>query len=161
MISPSWKIFAFSAGAYSVPGAELEERIERLLRVIDLGRKKEHGGATICPEECANYWRLVARLSTIRRLLFFDEPTARARPGSSAANLESSLRSEQRRKNDFRYNALHGRSGAVHRSRFYREWPVAGKSFPACFEVELSQLDLLEIDVEPLMPALVRLRDLA
>ena len=32
--------FRFFGGAYGVPGAELEQRIERLLRVIDLEEKK-------------------------------------------------------------------------------------------------------------------------
>jgi ABC-2 type transport system ATP-binding protein len=33
--------FRFFGGAYGVPGAELEQRIERLLRVIDLEGKKD------------------------------------------------------------------------------------------------------------------------
>src|SRR4029077_5825340 len=32
--------FRFFGGAYGVPGAELEQRIERLLRVIDLEEKR-------------------------------------------------------------------------------------------------------------------------
>ncbi len=35
--------FRFFGGAYGVPGAELDRRIERLLRVTDLHGKTEHG----------------------------------------------------------------------------------------------------------------------
>ena len=43
---------------------------------------------------------------------------------------------------------------------FIENGRLLAKASPRALKVELSQLDLLEIDVEPLMPALVRLRDL-
>ena len=68
-ISQSLENFRFFGGAYGVPGAELEQRIERLLRVIDL-EEKRNTAAQIFREECANCWRSVARLSTIRGCCF-------------------------------------------------------------------------------------------
>jgi len=90
-------------------------------------------------------------------LLFFDEPTAGLIP-SPAANLELALRSWSRGKDNFCYDALHGRGGTLHGSWFYRKvgarWQKLRRALESSFRARL-----LEIDVEPLMPALVRLRD--
>ena len=62
--------FRFFGGAYGVPGAELEQRIERLLRVIDLRRKSVILPRKAYLEECVSCWRSVVRSCTIRRCCF-------------------------------------------------------------------------------------------
>ena len=58
--------FRFFGGAYGVPGAELERRIERLLWLSDLEEKVDVP-REVYPAECGNCSRSVAPSCTIRR----------------------------------------------------------------------------------------------
>ena len=82
--------FRFFGGAYGVPGAELERRIKRLLRLSDLEEKVDAAAGNLS----GGMRQLLAigcALVHDPPLLFFDEPTAGLDPVAPAANLELTL----------------------------------------------------------------------
>ena len=66
--------FRFFGGAYGVPGAELDERIERLLRVADL-QEKRNTAAQSLSGGMRQLLAIGCALVHDPSLLFFDEPT--------------------------------------------------------------------------------------
>src|SRR6478736_1502104 len=149
--------FRFFGGAYGVPGAELEQRIERLLRVIDLEEKKNTAAQSLS----GGMRQLLAigcALIHDPRLLFFDEPTAGLDPvhRQQIWNLLYDLSNEG--KTIFVTTHYMDEVERCTEVGFIEEGRLLAKAPPRALK-DSFRAHLLEIDVEPLMPALVRLRD--
>ncbi|HTG51323.1 MAG TPA: ABC transporter ATP-binding protein [Candidatus Tectomicrobia bacterium] len=149
--------FRFFAGAYNVPGAQVQERIDRLLKVIDLEEKRDAtadnlsgGMRQLLAVGCA----LVHDPS----VLFLDEPTRGLDPvhRQQIWNLLYDLSNEE--KTIFVTTHYMDEAERCTEVGFIENGRLLAKASPRALK-ESFRAYLLEIDVEPLMPALVRLRD--
>jgi drug efflux transport system ATP-binding protein len=148
----------FFGGAYGVPGSELERRIERLLRVIDLEEKRD----TTAQNLSGGMRQLLAIGSALVHdppLLFFDEPTVGLDPvhRQQIWNLLYDLSHEE--KTIFVTTHYMDEAERCTEVGFIENGRLLAKASPRALK-ESFRARLLEIDVEPLMPALVRLRAL-
>jgi ABC-2 type transport system ATP-binding protein len=150
--------FRFFAGAYGVPRAELEERIDRLLRVIDLEQKRDStadnlsgGMRQLLAIGCA----LVHDPSVV----FLDEPTRGLDPvhRQQIWNLLYDLSNDGR--TIFVTTHYMDEAERCTEVGFIENGRLLAKATPRALKASF-RASLLEIDVEPLMPALVQLRDL-
>jgi ABC-2 type transport system ATP-binding protein len=150
--------FRFFGGAYGVPGAELEERIERLLRVIDL-EEKRNAPAQSLSGGMRQLLAIGCALIHDPRLLFFDEPTAGLDPvhRQQIWNLLYDLSNEG--KTIFVTTHYMDEAERCTEVGFIEQGRLLAKAPPRALKSSFRSR-LLEIDVEPLMPALVRLRGL-
>src|SRR5438874_8813162 len=149
--------FRFFGGAYGVPRAELESRVERLLRVIDLEEKKNTAAQSLS----GGMRQLLAigcALVHDPSLLFFDEPTVGLDPvhRQQIWNLLYDLSHEG--KTIFVTTHYMDEVERCTEVGFSENGRLLAKASPRALK-ETFSARLLEIDVEPLMPALVRLRD--
>src|SRR5437867_6499950 len=150
--------FRFFGGAYGVPGAELEKRIERLLRLSDL-EEKVNAAAGSLSGGMRQLLAIGCALVHDPALLFFDEPTAGLDPvhRQQIWNLLYDLSNEG--KTIFVTTHYMDEAerctevGSIEDGRLLAQAPP--RAWKSSFRTRL-----LEIDVEPLMPALVRLRAL-
>jgi ABC-2 type transport system ATP-binding protein len=150
--------FRFFGGAYRVPAAELERRIKRLLRVTDLEEKSN----TIAGSLSGGMRQLLAigcALVHDPSLLFFDEPTVGLDPvhRQQIWNLLYDLSHEG--KTIFVTTHYMDEVERCTEVGFIERGRLLAKASPRALKSSF-RARLLEIDVEPLMPALVRLRDL-
>src|SRR5881296_2430951 len=150
--------FRFFGGAYGVPRAELEPRIERLLRVIDLEEKKNTPAQSLS----GGMRQLLAigcALVHNPSLLFFDEPTAGLDPvhRQQIWNLLYDLSNEG--KTIFVTTHYMDEVERCTEVGFIEDGRLLTKASPRALKSSF-RVRLLEIEVEPVMPALVRLRDL-
>jgi len=150
--------FRFFGGAYGVPGVELEERIERLLRVIDLEEKRR----TAAENLSGGMRQLLAigcALVHDPLLLFLDEPTRGLDPvhRQQIWNLLYDL--SHKGKTIFVTTHYMDEAERCTEVGFIENGRLLTKASPRALK-ESFRARLLEIDVEPLMPALVRLRAL-
>src|SRR5437667_8617967 len=150
--------FRFFGGAYGVPGAELERRIERLLGAIDLQEKRNTTAASLS----GGMRQLLAigcALVHNPPLLFFDEPTVGLDPvhRQQIWNLLYDLSNEG--KTIFVTTHYMDEVERCTEVGFIEDGRLLAKASPRALKSSF-RTRLLEIDVEPLMPALVRLRDL-
>src|SRR4029450_10476163 len=150
--------FRFFGGAYGVPWAKLEQRIERLLRLSDLERKVNTAAGTLS----GGMRQLLAigcALVHDPPLLFFDEPTAGLDPvhRQQIWNLLYDLSNEG--KTIFVTTHYMDEAERCTEVGFIEGGRLLAKASPRALKASL-RTQLLEIDVDPLMPALVRLRDL-
>ena len=150
--------FRFFGGAYRVPGAELEQRIERLLRLSDLEEKVTAAAGSLS----GGMRQLLAigcALVHDPPLLFFDEPTAGLDPvhRQQIWNLLYDLSNEG--KTIFVTTHYMDEVERCTEVGFIESGRLLAKASPRALKSSF-RARLLEIDVEPLMPALVRLRDL-
>jgi ABC-2 type transport system ATP-binding protein len=150
--------FRFFGGAYSVPGAELERRIGRLLRLSDLEEKVNVAAGSLS----GGMRQLLAigcALVHDPPLLFFDEPTAGLDPvhRQQIWNLLYDLSNEG--KTIFVTTHYMDEAERCTEVGFIESGRLLAKASPRALKSSF-RVRLLEIDVEPLMPALVRLRDL-
>ncbi len=150
--------FRFFGGAYGVPGAELEGRIERLLGVIDLQEKREAqaenlsgGMRQLLAIGCA----LVHEPS----LLFLDEPTRGLDPVHRQEIWDLLYDLSHEGKTIFVTTHYMDEAERCTELGFIEHGRLLAKASPRALK-ESFGARLLEIDVEPLMPALVQLRDL-
>jgi ABC-2 type transport system ATP-binding protein len=148
----------FFGGAYGVPGTELERRIERLLRVIDLEEKRD----TTAQNLSGGMRQLLAIGSALVHdppLLFFDEPTVGLDPvhRQQIWNLLYDLSHEE--KTIFVTTHYMDEAERCTEVGFIENGRLLAKASPRALKQSF-RARLLEIDVEPLMPALVRLRAL-
>lgn len=150
--------FRFFGGAYGVPSSELDGRIARLLRVIDLQEKRNipaqslsGGMRQLLAIGCA----LVHNPS----LLFFDEPTSGLDPvhRQQIWNLLYDLSHDGR--TIFVTTHYMDEAERCTEVGFIEAGRLLAKASPRALKSSF-RTRLLEIDVDPLMPALVRLRDL-
>ena len=150
--------FRFFGGAYRVPGAELEKRIERLLRLSDL-EKKVNAAAGSLSGGMRQLLAIGCALVHDPPLLFFDEPTAGLDPvhRQQIWNLLYDLSNEG--KTIFVTTHYMDEVERCTEVGFIESGRLLAKASPRALKSSF-RARLLEIDVEPLMPALVRLRDL-
>ena len=150
--------FRFFGGAYGVPGAELEGRIERLLSVIDLQEKR-----SATAENLSGGMRQLLAIGCALvhdpSLLFLDEPTRGLDPvhRQQIWNLLYDLSHEG--KTIFVTTHYMDEAERCTEVGFIENGRLLAKASPRALK-ETFSARLLEIDVEPLMPALVRLREL-
>jgi ABC-2 type transport system ATP-binding protein len=150
--------FRFFAGAYNVPGNQVENRIDRLLQVIDLEQKKD----TSADNLSGGMRQLLAigcALVHNPSVLFLDEPTRGLDPvhRQQIWNLLYDLSSEE--KTIFVTTHYMDEAERCTEVGFIENGRLLAKASPRALK-ESFRAQLLEIDVEPLMPALVRLRDM-
>jgi drug efflux transport system ATP-binding protein len=150
--------FRFFAGAYNVPGAQVEERTNRLLRVIDLEEKRD----TTADNLSGGMRQLLAigcALVHNPSVLFLDEPTRGLDPvhRQQIWNLLYDLSNE--RKTIFVTTHYMDEAERCTEVGFIENGRLLAKASPRALKASF-RAQLLEIDVEPLMPALVRLRDM-
>jgi ABC-2 type transport system ATP-binding protein len=150
--------FRFFGGAYRVPRAELEQRIRHLLRLTDLEEKQNVPAASLS----GGMRQLLAigcALVHDPPLLFFDEPTVGLDPihRQQIWNLLYDLSHEG--KTIFVTTHYMDEAERCTEVGFIESGRLLAKASPR--ELKSSfRARLLELDVEPLMAALVRLRDL-
>ncbi len=149
--------FRFFGGAYGVPGAELEPRIERLLRVIDL-QEKRNTAAQSLSGGMRQLLAIGCALVHNPSLLFFDEPTVGLDPvhRQQIWNLLYDLSNEG--KTIFVTTHYMDEAERCTEVGFIEDGRLLAKASPRALKSSF-RTRLLEIDVDPLMPALVRLRD--
>ena len=150
--------FRFFGGAYGVPGAELEPRIEHLLRVIDLEEKKNTAAQSLS----GGMRQLLAigcALVHDPSLLFFDEPTVGLDPvhRQQIWNLLYDLSHEG--KTIFVTTHYMDEVERCTEVGFIEDGRLLAKASPRALKSSF-RTRLLEVDIEPLMKALVRLRSL-
>lgn len=150
--------FRFFGGAYGVPGPELDRRTERLLRVTDLQEKR-----TTAAQSLSGGMRQLLAIGCALvhnpSLLFFDEPTVGLDPvhRQQIWNLLYDLSNEG--KTIFVTTHYMDEVERCTEVGFIEDGRLLAKASPRVLKSSF-RTRLLEIDVEPLMPALVRLRDL-
>jgi ABC-2 type transport system ATP-binding protein len=150
--------FRFFGGAYGVPGAELDRRIERLLCVTDLTQKRNTAAESLS----GGMRQLLAigcALVHNPALLFFDEPTVGLDPVHRQRiwNLLYDLSNEG--KTIFVTTHYMDEVERCTEVGFIEDGRLLAKAPPRALKSSF-RTRLLEVDVEPLMTALVRLREL-
>lgn len=150
--------FRFFGGAYGVPGAELDERIERLLDVTDL-REKRNTAAASLSGGMRQLLAIGCALVHNPTLLFFDEPTVGLDPVHRQRiwNLLYDLSNEG--KTIFVTTHYMDEVERCTEVGFIEDGRLLAKAPPRALKSSF-RTRLLEVDVEPLMTALVRLREL-
>jgi ABC-type multidrug transport system ATPase subunit len=149
--------FRFFGGAYGVPSSELDGRIARLLRVIDL---QEKTGTTAQSLSGGMRQLLAIGCALVHNpsLLFFDEPTSGLDPvhRQQIWNLLYDLSHEG--KTIFVTTHYMDEAERCTEVGFIEAGRLLAKASPRALKSSF-RTRLLEIDVDPLMPALVRLRN--
>src|SRR6201987_1150451 len=150
--------FRFFGGAYGVPGTQLGPRIERLLWVIDL-QEKRNTAAKSLSGGMRQLLAIGCALVHNPSLLFFDEPTAGLDPvhRQQIWNLLYDLSHEG--KTIFVTTHYMDEAERCTEVGFIENGRLLAKASPRALKASF-RARLLEIDVEPLMPALVRLREM-
>lgn len=150
--------FRFFGGAYGVPGAELDRRIEHLLCVTDLTQKRNTAAESLS----GGMRQLLAigcALVHDPSLLFFDEPTVGLDPvhRQQIWNLLYDL--SHKGKTIFVTTHYMDEVERCTEVGFIEDGRLLAKAPPRALKSSF-RTRLLEVDVEPLMTALVRLREL-
>src|SRR4029453_3806539 len=150
--------FRFFGGAYGVPGAELERRIERLLRLRCL-EEKINAGAGNLSGGMRQLLAIGCALVHDPPLLFFDEPTAGLDPVHRHQIWNCLYDLGHEGKTIFVTTHYMDEVERCTEVGFIESGRLLAKASPRALKASF-RVRLLEIDVEPLMRALVRLRDL-
>lgn len=150
--------FRFFGGACRVPGAELETRLQRLLRVTDLEKKRTASAGSLSGG-MRQMLALGCALIHDPPLLFLDEPTSGLDPvhRQQIWNLLYELSHED--KTIFVTTHYMDEAERCTDVGFIESGLLLAKSSPRGLKSNFRQ-KLLELDVEPLMDALAKLRDL-
>ena len=149
--------FRFFAGAYGVPRAHLEERIDRLLHVIDLEEKRN----TTADNLSGGMRQLLAigcALVHNPSVLFLDEPTRGLDPVHRQQIWNRLYDLSNEGKTIFVTTHYMDEAERCTEVGFIENGRLLAKDSPRALK-DSFRAHLLEIDVEPLMPALVRFRD--
>jgi ABC-2 type transport system ATP-binding protein len=150
--------FRFFAGAYRVPHTQLEERIARLLRLIDLEAKREVPASSLSGG-MRQLLALGCALVHDPPLLFLDEPTSGLDPvhRQQMWNLLYDLGHDG--KTIFVTTHYMDEAERCTEVGFLERGRLLAKASPR--ELQSSfRVRLLEVEIEPVMPALVQLRGL-
>ncbi len=150
--------FRFFGGAYGVPSAELDGRIERLLRLIDLQEKRK---ATADNLSGGMRQLLAIGCSLVHEptLLFLDEPTRGLDPVHRQQIWDLLYDLSNEGKTIFVTTHYMDEAERCTEVGFIENGRLLAKASPRALR-ETFRVRLLELDVEPLMPALVQFRDL-
>jgi ABC-2 type transport system ATP-binding protein len=150
--------FRFFGGACRVPAAELEKRITRLLGLTDLERKRDTPAGSLSGG-MRQLLSLGCALVHDPPLLFLDEPTSGLDPvhRQQIWNLLYDLSHEG--KTIFVTTHYMDEAERCTEVGFLDRGRLLAKASPRELKASF-RTRLLEIDVEPLMPALMRLRSL-
>jgi ABC-2 type transport system ATP-binding protein len=150
--------FRFFGGAYRVPHAQLQERIARLLRLIDLEAKRETPASSLSGG-MRQLLALGCALVHDPPLLFLDEPTSGLDPihRQQMWNLLYDLGHDG--KTIFVTTHYMDEAERCTEVGFLEGGRLLAKASPR--ELQSSfRVRLLEVEIEPVMPALVQLRSL-
>jgi ABC-2 type transport system ATP-binding protein len=150
--------FRFFGGAYRVPSAELEKRIEQLLGLIDLEEKRDTAAGSLSGG-MRQLLALGCALIHDPPLLFLDEPTSGLDPvhRQQMWNLLYDLGNQG--KTVFVTTHYMDEAERCTEVGFLESGRLLAKASPRNLKASF-RAKLLEIDVDPIMPALVRLRNL-
>src|SRR5437868_11905847 len=147
----------FFAGASGVPRSELPERLERLLQLTDLGKKRR----AMAGELSGGMRQMLAMACALVHdppLLFLDEPTSGLDPVHRQQIWDLLYDLGNRGITIFVTTHYMDEAERCTEVGFIEQGRLLAKAPPRGLK-ESFQAKLLEIDVEPLMPALVRLRE--
>jgi ABC-2 type transport system ATP-binding protein len=150
--------FRFFAGAYNVPGVEVEGRIERLLRIVDLEEKRDATAGNLS----GGMRQLLAigcSLVHAPSVLFLDEPTRGLDPVHRQQIWDLLYDLSNEGKTIFVTTHYMDEAERCTEVGFIENGRLLAKASPRALKSSF-RARLLEIDVEPLMPALIRLRDM-
>jgi ABC-2 type transport system ATP-binding protein len=147
----------FFAGASRVPGNEISERLKRLLKLTDL-EKKEHAMAGQLSGGMRQMLAMSCALVHDPPLLFLDEPTSGLDPVHRQQIWDLLYDLSNRGITIFVTTHYMDEAERCTEVGFIEEGRLLAKAPPRGLK-ESFQAKLLEIDVEPMMPALVRLRE--
>ena len=148
----------FFAGASRVPRHELPERLERLLKLTDLEKKRR----AMAGELSGGMRQMLAMACALVHdppLLFLDEPTSGLDPVHRQQIWDLLYDLSNRDITIFVTTHYMDEAERCTEVGFIEEGRLLAKASPRELK-ESFQAKLLEIDVEPVMPALVRLREL-
>jgi ABC-2 type transport system ATP-binding protein len=150
--------FRFFGGACRVPAAELEKRIGRLLTLADLEAKRDVPAGSLSGG-MRQMLALGCALVHDPPLLFLDEPTSGLDPvhRQQIWNLLYDLSNEG--KTIFVTTHYMDEAERCTEVGFIESGRLLAKASPRQLKASF-RTKLLEVDVEPIMPALVRLRNL-
>src|SRR5204863_6594555 len=149
--------FRFFAGAYNVPGALLEERIDRLLHGIDLGEKR----GTTADNLSGGMRQLLAigcALVHNPSVLFLDEPTSGLDPVHRQQIWDLLYDLSNEGKTIFVTTHYMDEAERCTEVGFLESGRLLAKAPPRQLKSSFRS-KLLELDVEPVMPALVQFRE--
>src|SRR6184192_3846036 len=150
--------FRFFGGAYGMPGAEMERRIERLLGVIDL-RTKRDATAENLSGGMRQLLAIGCALVHDPSVLFLDEPTRGLDPVHRQQIWDLLYDLSNKGKTIFVTTHYMDEAERCTEVGFIEDGRLLAKASPRALKASF-RARLLEIDVEPLMPALVRLREM-
>lgn len=150
--------FRFFGGAYGVPGTELQGRIERLLGVIDLREKKD---ATAGNLSGGMRQLLAIGCSLVHNpsVLFLDEPTSGLDPVHRQQIWDRLYDLSNEGKTIFVTTHYMDEAERCTEVGFIENGRLLAKASPRALKASF-RARLLEIEVDPLMPALVQLREM-
>src|SRR5438874_2446576 len=148
----------FFAGASRVPRNELPERLARLLNLTDL-EKKRHAMAGELSGGMRQMLAMACALVHDPPLLFLDEPTSGLDPVHRQQIWDLLYDLGNRGITIFVTTHYMDEAERCTEVGFIEQGRLLAKASPRRLK-ESFQVKLLEIDVEPVMPALVRLREL-
>jgi ABC-2 type transport system ATP-binding protein len=147
----------FFAGASRVPRNELPERLERLLQLTDL-EKKRHAMAGALSGGMRQMLAMACALVHDPPLLFLDEPTSGLDPVHRQQIWDLLYDLSHRGITIFVTTHYMDEAERCTEVGFIEEGRLLAKASPRALK-ESFHAKLLEIDVEPVMPALVQLRE--
>ena len=148
----------FFAGAYRVPTTHLDKRIEQLLRLTDLEGKREAAAGQLS----GGMRQLLAVACALVHdppLLFLDEPTSGLDPVHRQQIWNLLYELSDRGKTVFVTTHYMDEAERCTEVGFIENGRLLAKASPRELK-ESFRSKLLEVEVEPAMPALIRLRDL-
>jgi ABC-2 type transport system ATP-binding protein len=148
----------FFGGACRVPAAELETRIARLLQLTDLEQKR-HTAAGSLSGGMRQLLALGCALIHDPPLLFLDEPTSGLDPVHRQRIWNLLYDLSHAGKTIFVTTHYMDEAERCTEVGFIDEGRLLAKASPRMLKASF-RTRLLELDIEPLMPALVRLRSL-
>ncbi len=149
--------FRFFAGAHRVPPREIDDRINRVLRLIDLEGKRDEVAGSLSGG-MRQLLALGCALVHDPPLLFLDEPTSGLDPVHRQQIWDLLYDLSNRGITIFVTTHYMDEAERCTEAGFLAEGTLLAKATPRAL-IHSFRVRLLELNIEPVMPALVRLRD--